>query len=128
MKPSGFSLIEVLAAMAVALVLVAGTAELIALSLTAKRSGDTASDAARILAAKIEGLKSAPFDGPELEPGEHRVTIAGEAGRRDFVLWWEIKDSGEGMKSVRLRVHPRGRSRSGAALTCFVSRELGFAP
>ena len=128
MKSAGFSLIEVLVAMALVLILVLGTAELIALSLAAKRTGDQASGLARAAAEKLEQLKSVPFDGPELEPGGRIENVVNESGRAVFVRSWEVEETGDGMKSVRIRVHPRGRPRSAVVLTLFICRDLGFAP
>lgn len=128
MKSSGFSLIEVLVAMALVLLLVVGTAELIALSLAAKRTGDRASGLAQAAAEKLEQLKSVPFDGPELAPGSRVETVVGEPARFVFVRSWEIEEAEDGVKSIRIRVHPRGRPRSAVALTLFICRDLGFAP
>ena len=128
MERPGFSLIEVLVAMAVALLLVVGTAEVIALSLAAKRSGDIAAGLAQVVSAKLEQLKSELFNGSDLEPGGGTENVSDEAGRRVFVLYWEIEDIGSGMTRVRLRVHPRGRPGPGVALTHFLSRALGFVP
>jgi prepilin-type N-terminal cleavage/methylation domain-containing protein len=128
MERPGFSLIEVLVAMAVALLLVVGTAEIIALSLAAKRSGDIAAGLVQVVSAKLEQLKSEFFDGSDLEPGGRTENVSDEAGRRVFVLSWEIEDAGGGMKRVRIRAHPRGRPGSVVALTHFLSRALGFVP
>lgn len=128
MKPSGFSLVEVLVAMAIALLLIIGTAELLALSLAAKRSGDIASGLAHVLAAKLEELKSLAFDSAELEPGDVTENVVEESSRCVFVRSWEVEDTENGMKAVRMRVHPRGRPRSGVSLTLYISRDLGFAP
>jgi prepilin-type N-terminal cleavage/methylation domain-containing protein len=128
MRPPGFSLIETLVAMALALLLVVGTAELLAFSLAAKRSGDAASELAQVLATTLERLKSVPFDGPELEPGSATENVAGAGGLRVFVVSWTIESAGDGMKAVRIRAHPRGRPRSAAALTLYLCRDLRFAP
>lgn len=127
-KASGFTLIEVLVALAVAMLLVAGTAELIALALAAMRSGDTASEMAQVLAAKLEHLKSCPYDGDELRPGSYEESILGASGLRTFVFSWTIEDDGNGMKLVRVRAHPKGRPRSRTSLALYIFRNLGFPP
>jgi prepilin-type N-terminal cleavage/methylation domain-containing protein len=127
-KPPGFSLIEVLVAMALAMLLVVGTGELIGLSLAAKRNGDIASGLAHVLAAKLEHLKSVPLDGPELEPGSYADDVLEESSRCVFVCRWEIEDTEEGMKTVRIRAHPRGRLRSGVSLIFYLYGPLGFGP
>ncbi len=128
MRTAGSSLIEVLAAMTVALLLIVGTAELIVVSLAAVRKGSVASGLCQALAAKLESLKSAPFDGPELEPGDYEEDVPGEAGRPAFVRAWIIEDAGDGMKTVRIRVHTRGHPRPVATMTLYLCRDLGFGP
>lgn len=127
-KASGFSLIEVLVALAVAMLLVSGTAELIALSLAAVRSGDTASELAQVLAAKLEHLKSCPFDGDDLRPGNYEESVPGGASRHVFEVSWTIEAAGDGLKLVRILAYPKGRPQSGASIALYLCRDLGFAP
>jgi len=128
MKRQGFSLIEVLVAMTLALVLLLGTAELITLSVYAKRRGDTASGLAQALATRLEGLKSLSFGSDGLRPGEYLETVRDEAGRGLFLHEWTVEDAGERMKRVRVTVSPAGRPESGASVTLWVSKDLGFEP
>ena len=65
-KSSGFTLIETLVSMALAVVLILGTAGLLACSLKAKKKGDLASGLTQASAARIEALKAVAFDGPDL--------------------------------------------------------------
>jgi prepilin-type N-terminal cleavage/methylation domain-containing protein len=128
MKKRGFSLIEVLISMTLALLLLVGTAELITLSIWAKRKGDTTSGLAQSLSARLEGLKSLSFGSDGLRPGEYSETVRDEAGRGLFLQEWTVEDAGERMIRVRIRVSPAGRPHPGAAATLWISKDVGFAP
>ena len=58
MKRAGFSLIEVLVAMTLALVLLLGTAELVTLSISARRKGDMTAGLTQALSSRLAALKS----------------------------------------------------------------------
>ncbi len=128
MKKTGFSLIEVLVAMTLALILVLGTAEIISLSVRAKSRGDTAAALAHALSARIENLKSLSFASDALQPGAYSETVGDEAGRGLFRHDWTIEDAGDGMKRIRLTVSPAARPASAASVTVWISRDVGFAP
>ena len=80
MKRRGFSLIEVLVAMALALLLIVGTAELLTLSLWAKRKGDITAALTHALTARLETLRSRPFEDVALSPGNTRKSSAPSRG------------------------------------------------
>jgi prepilin-type N-terminal cleavage/methylation domain-containing protein len=128
MKRRGFSLIEVLVAMALALLLVVGTAELLTLSLRAKRKGDITAALTHALTARLETLKSRPFEDVTLSPGEHAEIVRGEPGGHLIEEEWEVTDDRDRMKRVGLRVRYAGRSGPETAAVLFISRDLGFRP
>ena len=128
MKRRGFSLIEVLVAMALALLLVVGTAELLTLSLRAKRKGDITAALTHALTAKLETLKSRPFGDVALSPGEHAEIVRSMPGGYLLEEEWEVTDDGDRMKRVGLRVRYAGRSGPETAAVLFISRDLGFRP
>jgi prepilin-type N-terminal cleavage/methylation domain-containing protein len=128
MKRYGFSLIEVLVAMALALLLVVGAAELLTLSLGAKRKGDITAALTYALTARLETLKSRPFEDGALSPGVHAETVRGEPGGFLIAEEWEVTDDGDRMKRVGLRVRYAGRSGPETAAVLFISRDLGFRP
>jgi len=128
MKRDGFSLIEVLVAMALALLLVVGTAELLTLSLRAKRKGDITAALTHALTDRLETLKSRPFEDVTLSPGEHAEIVRGEPGGYLIEEEWEVTDDGDRMKRVGLRVRYAGRSGPETAAVLFISRDLGFRP
>ena len=124
----GMSLIEVLVAMALALILVVGAAEMLSLSLRAKRRGDVIAALTHAVGDRFESLKSRPFDDPALAAGEYAETVRVEPGGCLIAETWEIADDGDGMKRIRLRARQTGRPGPETAATLFVSRDLGFSP
>jgi prepilin-type N-terminal cleavage/methylation domain-containing protein len=127
-KRGGFSLIEVLVAMALALLLVVGAAELLTLSLGAKRKGDITAALTHALTARLETLKSRPFEDGALSPGVHAETVRGEPGGFLIAEEWEVADDGDRMKRIGLRVRYAGRPGPETAAVLFISRDLGFRP
>jgi hypothetical protein len=128
MKRRGSGLIEVLAAMALALLLVVGAAELLTLSLGAKRKGDITAALTQALTARLETLKSRPFEDGALATGEHAEIVRGEPGGCLIAEEWEVTDDGDRMKRVGLRVRYAGRPGPETAAVLYISRDLGFRP
>jgi hypothetical protein len=124
----GFGLIEVLAAMALAFLLIIGTSELVALSLWAKWKGDIVSDMAQAASSKLETLKSGPFEGEALKAGTYSETLEDPTSRITFEEHWTIEDVDPSQKRIRLDIAARGRPEAAAALVLFISRDLGFEP
>jgi prepilin-type N-terminal cleavage/methylation domain-containing protein len=127
-KTQGYSLIEVMVAMALVLLLLLGTAELVTLSIWAKRKGDVTAGLCRAVEARAESLKSLSFEADGLQPGEYSETVRDEAGGGLFLHEWTIEDPGGRAQRIRLTVTPAGRAASAAALTLWISKDLGFPP
>ncbi|OGD18743.1 MAG: hypothetical protein A2Y70_04055 [Candidatus Aminicenantes bacterium RBG_13_64_14] len=128
MKRRGFSLIEVLVAMTLALLLVVGAAELLIFSLAAKRKGDITAALTRALTARLETLKSRPLEDGALSPGEHAEVVPGGPGNCPIAEEWTVTDDGDRMKKIVLRVRYAGRPGPETAAVLFISRDLGFRP
>lgn len=128
MKTAGFSLIEVLVAMALALLLVVGAAELLTWALRAKRRGDVTAALTRAVADRFESLKSLPFEDAGLAPGDYAETVRVEQGNCTVDEEWRIADAGEGMKRVGLRARCAGKPGPETVAVLFISRDLGFEP
>jgi hypothetical protein len=124
----GFGLIEVLAAMALAFLLILGTSELVALSLWAKWKGDIVSGMAQAASSKLETLKSGPFDGEALKAGTYAETLEDPTSRITLEERWTIEDVDPSQKRIRLDIAARGRPEAAAALVLYISRDLGFEP
>jgi Tfp pilus assembly protein PilV len=122
------SLIEVLVAMALALILVIGAAEMLTLSLRAKRQGDVIAALTHAVGDRFESLKSRPFEDPALAAGEYSETVRVEPGGCLIAETWEISSDGDGMKRIQLRARQAGRSGPETVAVLFVSRDLGFRP
>ena len=125
---TGSSLVEVLVAMALALVLVVGGAEMLTLALQAKRRGDVVAAITCAVEDRLESLKSRPFEDPALSAGEYAETVRVEPGGCLVAETWEISDDGEGFKQVRLRARQAGRAGPETVAALFISRDLGFVP
>ena len=125
---TGTGLIEVLVALAVGLGLFIGAAEMMTLSLRAKRRGDIAAAVTHALVDRLESLKSRPFDDPALAAGAYEATVRVAPGALPIEEAWEIVDEGSGQKLVRLRARPAGATGLGTLALLFISRDLGFRP
>jgi prepilin-type N-terminal cleavage/methylation domain-containing protein len=128
MSKRGFSLIEVLASMTLALLLLVGTAELLTLSISAKRKGDTTAALTQALSSRVEGLKSLAFSPAGLVPGQHSETVRDEAGRGLYLHEWTVEDVGERMTRIRVKVTPAGRPGAASSIVLWISKDLGFGP
>ena len=126
MEERGFTLIEVLIALAIMAVLIAGAAELITLSLMLKRKADAHAAAARLVAEKLEGLRVLPFADERLRAGTGTEVVAGMAGEGTFVREWVIDDVPGDAKRIGVHILKDGRTIGRAVL--LISRGLGFAP
>lgn len=124
----GSSLVEVLVAMALALVLVVGAAEMLTLALQAKRRGDVVAALTCAVQDRLESLKSRRFEDAALAAGEYAETVRVEPGGCLVAETWEISDDGEGFKRVRLRARQAGRTGPETVAVLFISRDLGFVP
>ena len=128
MNGRGFTLIEVLVTLSLVTLLVAGTGELISLSLLAKRKAEAHAGVIHHLTDKLEGLRSLPFDNPELRAGLYKEEIAALGPVPAFLVEWNIEDLSGGMKRIGICVSSRGRRRATAKAVLLVSEKLGFRP
>jgi prepilin-type N-terminal cleavage/methylation domain-containing protein len=125
-KKQGFSLIEVLISASLLLFLITGAAQLIGLSLTAKRNAEFHLRAARLASARLEDLKSRPFDGADLKAGFHEEFIFGPASPERYRMAWRIEDLDENLKKVVLEFSSPLRPGRRAAFCLLLCRELEF--
>ncbi len=117
-----------LVAMALALLLVAGTAEMLTLSLKAKRRGDVLAAITHAVSDRFDGLRARPYDDAALAAGTYAETVRVDPGGCLIAETWEIADDSDGLKRVRLTVREAGRPGPGTAAVLFIARDLGFQP
>ncbi len=126
MEKRGFSLIEVLVTAALVFFLLTATAQVIILSCAAQKKADFLLTAASAASAKLEQLKSLPFDSPELEAGLHADTVIINDSPAAFLREWDVEDTAGNMKKVVLKVSSSGHPGKKATFLLLVSRELEF--
>ena len=124
----GSSLVEVLVAMALVLLLVAGTAEMLTLSLKAKRRGDVLAAITHAVSDRFDGLRARPYEDAALAAGTYAETVRVDPGGCLIAQTWEIADGADGLKRVRLTAREAGRSGPETAAVLFIARDLGFRP
>src|SRR4030042_3848870 len=99
MKKKGFSLIELLISSSLIFFLIAGTAQLLGLSLAAKRTADFHFRAARLASSRLEHLKSLPHDSAELEAGIHGEDVIAPSSPEPCRIAWRGEDIDKELKN-----------------------------
>ena len=122
----GFSLIELLISSALILILIMGTAQVISLSLAAKRTAESHFTAARRASSRLEEIKSLPFDDESLKAGSHEEEIADPASPEKFMMHWRAEEIDENLKKIVLAIHPQGKPQRRTAFCLLLCRELEF--
>jgi prepilin-type N-terminal cleavage/methylation domain-containing protein len=124
-KP-GFSLIELLISSSLILFLIVGTAQLLGLSLAAKRNADFLFRAARLASSRLEQLKSLPHDSADLEAGVHGEYINDPSWPETFRIAWRVEDMDQDLKKVVLDLFSPNKPRRKAVFCLLLCRELEF--
>lgn len=106
MDKRGFSFIELLVCLAITIVFIAGTAEMISLSLFLKRKADIHTEFIRSLSEKLENLKAAPFTHPDLDAGDHRESFKPAGSTRTVIREWLVTDLPAESKESRSKSPP----------------------
>jgi prepilin-type N-terminal cleavage/methylation domain-containing protein len=122
----GFSLIELLISSSLILFLIAGTAQLLIISLVAKRTADSHFTAVRRASSRLEELKSLAFDDESLNAGSHEEEIADPASSDKFTIHWRVEDIDENLKKIVLAIHPQEKPQRRTAFCLLLCRELEF--
>jgi len=125
---SGFSLIEVLIALALVAIVLLGTAEMLIRAIQIRRSAEDRLRLTEAACTQLERLKGADPNGPDLEIGHHEASV--EAGSKGaIVLTWEVEEAGPGTLQVRCAAAGPGGTgggRSQVGVSVLVSKHLGF--
>jgi len=125
-KNTGFSLIELLISSSLILFLITGTAQLLGLSLAAKRNADFHFRAARLASSRLESLKSLAYDSPDLKTGVHEEVIIDPSAPETFRIAWRVEDVDQNLKKVILDFYSPNKPRRKASFCLLLCRELGF--
>jgi prepilin-type N-terminal cleavage/methylation domain-containing protein len=126
MKKKGFSLIELLISSSLILFLIAGTAQLLGLSLAAKRNADFHFRAARLASSRLEHLKSLPHDSADLEAGVYEEVINDPSSPESYRIAWRVEDMDQNLKKVVLDFFSPNKPRRRAVFCLLLCRELEF--
>jgi hypothetical protein len=126
MKMNGFGLVELLISSSLLLFMIGGTAQLLMVSLAAKRNADFCVAAARCASAKFEYLKSLPFDSPELQPGTSASVVTDGAVPWDLAASCTVENLEASMKRVTVEISDPNSPRKKQAFCLMVCRELEF--
>jgi len=125
-KKNGFSLIELLISSSLILFLITGTAQLVGLSLVAKRNADFHFRAARLASSRLEHLKSLPHDSAELKAGVHEEDIVDPTSPESYRIDWRVEDADQNLKKVVLDFYSLNKPRRKAVFCLLLCRELEF--
>jgi Tfp pilus assembly protein PilV len=125
-KKKGFSLIELLISSWLILFLITGTAQLLGLSLAAKRTAEFHFRASRLASSRLESLKSLPHDSPELKAGTHEEFVMDTSSPETFRIAWRVEDIDQSLKKVRLEFFSPIKPRRKAVFCLLLCRELEF--
>jgi Tfp pilus assembly protein PilV len=126
MKKKGFGLVEILIASSLLLFAIGGTAQLLMVSLSSRKSADFCLAATRCASTRLEYFKSLPYDSPELQPGTSGSLVTDGALLRDLATQCTVEDLEPAMKRITLKisdVNSPGKSQTFCLLLC---RELEF--
>lgn len=126
MKKKGFSLIELLISSTLILFLIAGTAQLLGLSLVAKRNADFHFRAARLASSRLEHLKSLPHDSADLKAGGHMEDITDPTSPESYRIAWRVEDLDQDLKKVVLDFYSPDKPRRKAVFCLLLCRKLEF--
>jgi prepilin-type N-terminal cleavage/methylation domain-containing protein len=122
----GFSLIELLISSSLILFLIAGAAQLMGLSLAAKRNADFHFRASRIASSRLETLKALPHDSEKLKAGAHEELVIDPSSPETYRIAWRVEDIDQSLKKVVLEFSSPKKPRRKAVFCLLLCRELEF--
>lgn len=128
MMRSGFSLIEILVAMAVALILITGTAELLMLAARSAKRTEIRSAAVDVLSARLELLKSLPSDADGRTPGKHEALEISVGGCGDFLVEWTVIKAAPESLTIVMEVAAAATPAIKVRAPLVILEDPGFAP
>jgi Tfp pilus assembly protein PilV len=125
-KRPGFSLVEALISSSLILLLIIGTAQLLASSLAAKRRADFHFRASRCGSSKLEYLKALPPESPEMTDGFHTELLTEESSGEIFRAEWEVETLAGTAKKIRLKISAQAKPGWETVFHLLICAGLGF--
>lgn len=122
----GFSLIELLISSSLILFLIAGAAQLLGLSMAAKRNADFHFQASRLASSRLETLKALPHDSEQLKAGAHEELVINPSSPGTYRIAWRVEDIDQSLKKVVLEFSSPPKTRRKAVFCLLLCRELEF--
>jgi Tfp pilus assembly protein PilV len=126
MAGKGFTLIETLLSLALAVFLIAGTAELMMRAAHLKKRSDTLTASSGLASSKLETLRALPFDSAALAEGVYQELVKDRPTGRLFEVQWTIEKTEGQTKLIIVRATPSRTAERGTELRLTVARSLGF--
>lgn len=119
-------MVEALISSSLILLLIIGTAQLLASSMAAKRRADFHFRASRCASSKLEYLKSLPPQSLELAEGRHEELLREESSGEIYRAEWEVESLGDAAKRIRLKISPLAKPGWEAVFHLIRCEGLGF--
>jgi type II secretory pathway pseudopilin PulG len=126
MAGKGFTLIETLLSLALAVFLIAGTAELMMRAAHLKKRSDTLTASSGLASSKLETLRALPFDSAALAEGVYQELVKDRPTGRLFEVQWTIEKTEGQTKLIIVRATPSRTAERGTELRLTVARSIGF--
>lgn len=121
----GFSLIELLVSMTITSICIMGIAQLMCHSILIKRKTDCSVRAAELTCHKIEHLRTAVFNGEEMEISQSEE-LEDVRVNHTFFREWSIQDLSVEEKRIEIECFAINYPRKKTRITLLLSAELGF--
>jgi Tfp pilus assembly protein PilV len=126
MAGKGFTLIETLLSLALAVFLITGTAELMMRAAHLKKRSDTLTASSGLASSKLEMLRALPFDSAALAEGLYQELVKDRATGRFFEIQWTIEKTDDQVKLITVQAAPSRTAERGTELRLTLARPLGF--
>jgi Tfp pilus assembly protein PilV len=126
MAGKGFTLIETLLSLALAVFLIVSTAELMMRAAHLKKRSDTLTASSGLASSKLEMLRALPFDSAALAEGLYQELVKDRATGRLFEIQWTIEKTDDQAKLITVQAAPSRTAERGTELRLTLARPLGF--
>jgi len=122
----GFTLIELLLSLTIITFLLLGTAHSIVFSLKADRRSSIKIWAAELVMAKIEYLKSIPYDHSQMKNGSYSEKVEPAHSKEAFQRKWKISELSDSEKKIKVECKAVNEDTIIIKFAFIISKKLGF--